>query len=320
MTRKAYSFRVVGSVFFALIALGIATGAAIYFHYLRYVPVAAAHVPLDSDAVVRVEVEKVVLFDPVRKYVFPIVDCAGSPKMKPTRHERIQGRSRVELAVDLREIVYAQAGSSSQWVLLLGGMFPKSGVVEGMAKVLREEGRKGSVEDGVWVDAKGWALGQAQDGVVVLASNAERARAALPVGSAATSLGLPKEGAVAFALARPALDRLTGAAGIPPLRGVTSVHGHLGLSGDVTGHAVAGVSPGADAAQEKPQVEASLRALAARPAEADVAGEGAVAAQAKVRVASEGLVVDFPWQLLDSDRGGGKLEALLSQRLCGEPP
>ena len=60
--------------------------------------------------------------------------------------------------------------------------------------------------------------------------------------------------------------------------------------------------------------------LAARPAEADVAGEGAVAAQAKVRVASEGLVVDFPWQLLDSDRGGGKLEALLSQRLCGEPP
>jgi hypothetical protein len=317
MTRapsKAYSFRAVGGVFFLTIALGIATGAVIYFQFLRYTRVAARHVPPDSDAVVRVEVEKVVLFEPFRKYLLPIVDCAGKPTMKPSRHERIQARSRVELAVDLREMVYAQAGGREHWVVLLGGMFPKSGVVAGVAKVLREEGRQGSVADGAWVDAEGWALAQADDGVLILASSIERARAALPAGEGARSLALPLDGAVGIALSEAGLSRTLRTAGVEPIDGLSGVTSELALSGDVTGHARLTMLPGADPKVVRSRVEAALKGIPARP---EGFGEARLAGEARVIEQPGALGLEFPWEHLDVDRGGAKLHALLSERLCG---
>ncbi len=90
--------------------------------------------------------------------------------------------------------------SDAGWVLVFGGKFPKSGLVQGLQTTLAEEPTESVFEDGVLQVHNGPAIGQASDGALVVASDAPRLRAALRGGPAYLRLGLPPEGAGGFAL------------------------------------------------------------------------------------------------------------------------
>ncbi|MEZ4227070.1 MAG: hypothetical protein R3B13_39390 [Polyangiaceae bacterium] len=184
MARQSVSHRAVFTVFFGLIAAALISGALLYFGKLRYVPKAAGHAPADALVVVRVSVEKVGTFDPVRNQLMPLVDKVGEATTQAAkasaRRDRFKSQAKLEFNVDLREVVLAAGPGRGDWVLVFGGMFARAKLVDGIGAVLQAEGRPGRLQDGVWRDDAGFVLAQAEDGCVVLASSEARLALALP--------------------------------------------------------------------------------------------------------------------------------------------
>jgi hypothetical protein len=197
-TRAGLGHRTVFTVFGLSLALAFAGGLMIYFKFVAYGRVAARHLPEDTRLAARIDVETLLISDPIRSRLLPLFDQgAPSPDLKP-RHDRFRARTGVELGRDLREIVLSV--SDAGWVLVFGGKFPKSGLVEGLQVTLAEEPTPSVLEDGVLQVQNGPAIGQAADGALVVASDAARLHAALRGGGTYLKLGLPPEGAGGFAL------------------------------------------------------------------------------------------------------------------------
>jgi hypothetical protein len=196
--RKALGHRVVFSVFGLSVLLAFAGGLAIYFKYVVYGRVAARHLPDDTVLAARLDVETVLISDSVSRHLLPLFDQGLQDRELKARHDRFRAHTGVELGRDLREIVLGIADSG--WVVVCGGKFPKSGLVEGLDTTLREEHTPAAMSDGVLQVENGPAIGQASDGALIVASDAARLRAALRGGEAYLRLGLPPEGAGGFAL------------------------------------------------------------------------------------------------------------------------
>ena len=198
-SRTGLGHRVVFSVFGLSIAFACAAGLFIYFKYVVYGRVAARHLPDDTVLAARLDVETVLISASVSRHLIPLFDqgLLGRTDLK-ARHDRFRAHTGVELARDLREIVLGVTGSG--WVVVFGGKFPKSGLVEGLETTLREEPTPARLSDGVLQVEGGPAIGQASDGALIVASDAARLRAALQGGEAYLRLGLPPEGAGGFAL------------------------------------------------------------------------------------------------------------------------
>ena len=181
------------------LAVAFAGGMLIYFKFVAYGRVAARHLPNDTVLAARIDVETLLISDPVRGRLLPLFDqgLQGRPELK-TRHDRFRAHTGVELGRDLREIVLGV--SDAGWVLVFGGKFPRSGLIQGLQTTLAEEHTEASLADGVLQVRNGPAIGQASDGALVVASNPERLRQALTGGEAYLKLGLPPEGAGGFAL------------------------------------------------------------------------------------------------------------------------
>jgi hypothetical protein len=170
----------------------------IYFKFVAYGRVAARHLPDDTRLAARIDVETLLISDPIRARLLPLFD-QGAPRADlKARHDRFRAHTGVELGRDLREIVLSV--SDAGWVLVFGGKFPKSGVVQHLETVLAEESTPTVLKDGVLQVQGGPAIGQASDGALIVASDAARLRAALRGGDAYLKLGLPPEGAGGFAL------------------------------------------------------------------------------------------------------------------------
>ena len=181
MTRRAVSHRSVFVVFFGLVLAALAAGGLLYFGKLRYVPKAARHAPVDAGVTARLSVERVGLFAPARTHLMPLVDSVAAPDGMALRRQRLEKQTKLEFNVDLREVVVALGPAPEDWVVVFGGMFPRADWVGSVAKLLKQEGREGRVEAGVWSDPAGFFLSQAPDGCVVLASSRERLDRALTV-------------------------------------------------------------------------------------------------------------------------------------------
>ena len=196
--RTGLGHRVVFTVFGLSLGLAFVGGLFIYFKFVAYGRVAARHLPDDTRLAARIDVETLLISDPVRSRLLPLFD-QGAPRadLKP-RHDRFRAHTGVELGRDLREIVLAV--SDAGWVLVFGGKFPKSGLVQGLQTTLAEEPTPSVLEDGVLLVENGPAIGQASDGALVVASDAARLRSALRGGGTYLKLGLPPEGAGGFAL------------------------------------------------------------------------------------------------------------------------
>jgi len=244
--RPSFSHRRV-FVGFALSLLA-AAGAAIYLYvaYIRYDRGAALHLPQGTAAALRLDLEKVVLYEPVRRHLLPLANelppgRSGAQVPARTRLERVQSATGIELGVDLRELVLGWGPGPADWVLIVGGRFPRTGVLDGLQRVLGEEGAvwHRSSDGAALISQGGIALGQAVDGTLIAASNEASLRAALPLTDTHQRLELPTEGPGGFALQGdrvraliPVPLRLL----VPPLRVVDDiehVHGDLALGPEV---------------------------------------------------------------------------------------
>jgi hypothetical protein len=188
------SFPLVMTVFVVLLAAGVALGVAIHGRYVAFERTVARHVPGDAAFVVRWDVEKVTLFEPTRRYLLPLLDAAphatprspqGGTERPPksgTRRERLAEASGLDVGRDLREAMAVVGPGERDWSLVLGGSFPKSGVVSALERVLAEEGRSvRRLGEERFEASGGISFGRASDGVLVLASSPERLEASLAV-------------------------------------------------------------------------------------------------------------------------------------------
>ena len=160
-----------------------AFGAAfwIYERYVAFERRAARHVVDGAWLAVRADLEKIVVYAPFRDEVLPLVqEPKADPRLKP-RLIRLSQHTGVELGVDVREIVFSRGQRHGSWVLAVGGMFPKAGVVRGIHDVLVEEGQRPRFDAGIerLYLPTGVVVQQAPDSVVVFASDAEALTSAL---------------------------------------------------------------------------------------------------------------------------------------------
>jgi len=197
--RKGLGHRTVFAVFGASLAVAFAGGLFIYFRFVAYGRVAARHLPDDTVLAARIDVETLLIADPVRTRQLPVFDqgVASGAQLKP-RHDRLRAHIGVELGRDLREIVLSVGDAG--WVLVFGGKFPKSGMIAALCTTLEEEHTPFELSEGVLRVQNGPAIGQASDGALIAASDPARLQAALRGGDAYLRLGLPPEGAGGFAL------------------------------------------------------------------------------------------------------------------------
>ncbi len=190
--------RSVFTVFALSVSAAFLGGVLIYFKFVAYGRVAARHLPDDTVLAARIDVETLLISDPVRGRLLPLFDqgVTGPASLRP-RHDRFRAHTGVELGRDLREIVVGISGSG--WVVIFGGKFPRTGLIDGLKTTLAEESTKADFVGGVLQVEGGPALGQASDGALVVASDASRLQSALRGSEAYLRLGLPPEGAGGFA-------------------------------------------------------------------------------------------------------------------------
>lgn len=326
---------IAAAVLSPLIFLG-AIFAIVYVFIWRYEPVARAHVPGNANVVVRVEASEIALFRPVRERVGPLLferaarDDAGSApaaKAAPSRAQRIKDATGVNIATDIREIVVASVDGVS-WVALLGGRIAKGRFVDGMERVLREEGWAGWRREGsilVGPKGQGAAIGQADDGTIALGSDVDVVSASLPATDEWKRMGLPIEGAVTFVATKDAwsglLRMIPPAAPLPAsVRSVERVSGHLSL-GSAPALSVR-VSPAASdgagpLAADIERTFAALRILLLLAP--DVAGEKGALAAAKVAASGGDVLVTTEWPYEGLDRAVQQIVALAAPRFLKPP-
>jgi hypothetical protein len=294
-------------VFGLSLALAFTGGMLIYFKFVAYGRVAARHLPDDTRLAARIDVETLLISDPIRARLLPLFD-QGAPRAElKARHDRFRAHTGVELGRDLREIVLSV--SDAGWVLVFGGKFPKSGLVQGLQTTLAEEPTPSVLEDGVLQVPNGPAIGQASDGALVVASDAARLRAALRGGEAYLKLGLPPEGAGGFALrvsepVPPGLDQFDSVSGSVQLGQEVevdvAVRLRAGASSEPTGIAAAFATLGAAAPPES---------AARHPLE-----------NAKIQPHREGEVgVQLSWTRPELERGVEWLANLLTAQFARSP-
>jgi len=302
--RTGLSHRTVYTVFGLSLALAFAGGLLIYFKFVAYGRVAARHLPDDTRLAARIDVETLLISDPIRARLLPLFD-QGAPRADlKARHDRFRAHTGVELGRDLREIVLSV--SDAGWVLVFGGKFPKSGLVQGLETTLSEEPTPCVLKDGVLQVENGPAIGQASDGALVVASDPARLRAALRGGEAYLKLGLPPEGAGGFALkvAEP----------IPPgFARFDSVSGSVQLGEKVEVDVAVRLRPGASS--EPSGVAADFATLGAAAPPQSAARRPLE--NARIQPHREGEVgVQLSWTRPELDRGVEWLASLLTAQFA----
>ncbi len=180
--RRSFSHKSVFTGLFVSLVLALLVAAYIFFRYVRYEPSAHQHIPEKMQRVTRMNVEQAVVYEPFRRHVLPLFELhRTTPEPRLQRFKRM---TTIELGVDLREIVFAQGGADS-WLMALGGHFRRDGVIEGVARMLQEEGLSGDLREDPrrLVHSSGAAFSVSEDGVLLLASNESLLKRALPANS-----------------------------------------------------------------------------------------------------------------------------------------
>ena len=190
-----------------------------YRELIQYERRAAEHLPAGTSFAARLDLEQVLLFEPVRRHLFPLIDklpfTTAAPGHSPKaadRLTRLREIGGVNLGLDLREILIAGGEKTGDWVLVLGGLFQPQGLVGAVESLLRDEGVVGLVRDGDVLSFEPWgvALGQASDGILILASNRKALESALPATQRFIELGLARTGAGGLAVTPPVVRRWSG--------------------------------------------------------------------------------------------------------------
>jgi hypothetical protein len=155
----------------------------VYQRFVAYRPVAAQHVSSESTFVARFDLTHVMLYEPFRRYVFPLAELGSKG-----RRERLEARG-LQLGADIREAVIAIGADSSDWLLVLGGPLAERQIAATLASVLREEGRRVDERNGAYFVEGALGFAQTSDGALLFAAREERLRSALEPRPAPAILG-----------------------------------------------------------------------------------------------------------------------------------
>jgi hypothetical protein len=325
--RRGISFRKLawaGLIFTALASAGAWLAYARLVHYRRC---AVEHLPPETELVARLDVEQVVLFEPVRRHLIPLIDRlplgaapAAASATGESRLTRLRREAGLNLGLDLRELLVATA-PGGRWVLVLGGLFPQ-GLVPAIARELTGEAATGwrRAGDALEFTPSGAALAQAPDGALLLASDRALLEATLPSSTRFRELGLAREGAGSALIPRTVLDRWAVEDESPRWLGTLERAAlDLRLSREIEVDVRLGLRDGASAA--------ALVAIAGHPPAPAVAGSaldssagrldpwGFLARAQRPQVAGNTFQFVSVWRQTELDRAARDFAAWLERRL-----
>lgn len=175
MFRRAFSHKAIFIALFVSLALGFGVGVYILTNFATYQPKALQRVPADARFVARLNVQQAVVQSPLGHYLLPVFERGR--KGAESRAKHLERKTTLELNVDVRELIFAEL-EGSRWLLLAGGFLRSDEVLEGVARMLDDEGVKYSLHDRLIVRPTGVAFCVADDGTLVLAHREEDARQA----------------------------------------------------------------------------------------------------------------------------------------------
>ncbi|MDX2052029.1 MAG: hypothetical protein SFV15_06540 [Polyangiaceae bacterium] len=119
--------------------LCLSLGATLYWHFVHSSRTAARHIPSNFSAL-RIDVEQVIFFEPVRRHLFPLVNELPTPTTKSARRMvRLEQAADTRLAFDLRELVLSWDGKG-EWVGIVTGKFPRQKMVPAIVAELKASG------------------------------------------------------------------------------------------------------------------------------------------------------------------------------------
>jgi hypothetical protein len=311
--RRPVSHRLVWTGLVALALVILAVFGVGYWVLVKYEPRAARHIPKQAVAAVRVDVEQVVLYEPIRRHVFPVLDGANQGASRLKRFKELSG---VNLGMDLREIVAAWLPDGNT-VVLIGGLFPQQGLPEALFQTLSTTIPANPCTFAVErMTCPGWSLTQASDGIVVIATNDDALTAATSTSDWSTSVGLPATPIAASLNAGGQYSGLTGWA-------LTSVVGpwlneleRLTVStdlGDPLKVSVVLEGVGVNRTEELRNAVALGQRLAGLRPGPDMAGERGVLARLEVVEANGRPVLESSWPRADVDKAVRALADVVSR-------
>ena len=171
-----------------------------YDSIFGHAPIAHRHVPPGTSIALRADAVQILTFAPVRAHLWPLLlDSPGDEEEdRGRRRRRIAETTGVDIPLDLREVVIASLDGRS-WVAIVSGAIEPGRFVKGVSQVLEEEGIDSwALEGELLVHDLGPALGQAADGTIVLGTQIDITRAALPLSREDATVPLDTEGALSF--------------------------------------------------------------------------------------------------------------------------
>jgi len=167
VTRRSFSHRVIFSALAVSMVVAVGTALFIYERYVKTVPKAATHLPDGAAFALRLDVEQVVTYEPFRKYILPVFE-RGRKGPEP-RAKHLERKTTVELGIDSRELALA-VYPDERWLIALGGVFRRDGVLSGAREMLADEGLESTLAEGVLCRGAGPCFGVAEDGTFVVGS------------------------------------------------------------------------------------------------------------------------------------------------------
>lgn len=309
-----------------LAAILLVAGVAVYLFVVRYEPLARRHIPGNANLTARFDLAELALFGPVREHLLPLVfeGPAGGVSKGKTRADRIRAATGVNLATDLRELFVASVEGSS-FVVIVGGKIPRGRFVQGLAAVAKEEAWPGGwhVANELLVGADGMAIGQADDGTILLGTSEAIVIAALPASDDFHRLALPEKGGSSFAITKEAWSGAAGVAVVAHasvLRKIERASGHFTLSKapELSMEIEpAEADPAPALAGELEQLLAEMRIVAMLLP--DTSGEKGALQAAKVAAKDGRVVVTAPWSYEALDRACARLAGVIRAGLSAVP-
>jgi hypothetical protein len=309
-----------------LAAILLVAGVAVYLFVVRYEPLARRHIPGNANLVARFELADLALFGPVREHLLPLFfEASPSDGSKgKTRADHVRAATGVNLATDLRELIVASVEGST-FVAIISGKIPRGRFVKGLAAVAKEEAWPGAwrVSGDLLIGPDGVAIGQADDGSILVGTNEAIVIAALPASDDFTRLALPERGASSFAVTHEAWSGAAGAAVVAHasvLRKIERASGTftLGKSPEITmSIEPSEANPAAALAGEIEQLLAEMRIVALLLP--DRVGEKGALQAAKVTSRDGRVLVTAPWSYEAIDGGCARLAGLIRVGLSAGP-
>lgn len=302
------------AVALSIVVAALAVGAAaFYLFFWRYDAVARRHVPGNANLVVRLEVADVALFGPVRRHLLPLL-LDHPERSGKKRGDRIREATGVDLATDVREVLVASVDATS-WVLIAGGRIKRGGFVDGLARLAQEEHWSLRRQGDLLIGPGGVAVGQADDGTLVVGTDVSLMTAALPASDEARRLALPAAGAVTFAVTRQAWSGAAGLAAVAHasvLGRIERASGRMTL-GDapevsLTLEPAGGVQAAALAGELEDLVNELRLVTMLLP---DLVGEKGALGAARITPSGDRVAITAPWPHEGIDRGCKRLAQLL---------